>query len=66
MVVFTKSIEDAISQGLSDILLAYILLPPIQLKELQAIRDLLRGEDVSAVLPTGSGECLIYQVSVRA
>ena len=51
-----------LSQGISDILLVY----SCQLKELQAIRDLLREKDVSAVLPTGSGKCLIYQVSVRA
>jgi superfamily II DNA helicase RecQ len=40
----------------------------IQLKEEQdkAVRDLLKGKDVFAVLPTGYGKSLIYQAFVRA
>ena len=40
----------------------------IQLKEEQdkAVRDLLKGKYVFAVLPTGYGKSLIYQAFVRA
>jgi len=62
MVVVTKSIEDAISQGISDIQLVYSR--SIQLKEERAICDLLRGKDVF-VLYTGYGKSLICQVFVR-
>ena len=39
----------------------------IQLKQEQdkAVRDLLKGKDVFAVLPTGYGKSLIYQAFVR-
>ena len=66
MAVFTKNIEDVISQAISDIQL--VCSRSIQLKEEQAkaISDLLIGKDVFAILPTGYGKSLIYQVFVRA
>ena len=66
MAVFPKNIDHGISQAISDIQLVHGR--SIQLKEEQdkAIRDLLRGKDVFAVLPTGYGKSLIYQVFVRA
>jgi superfamily II DNA or RNA helicase len=63
------SIDEVLSKVISDIQLATDHC--IQLKEEQdkAVRDLLKGKDVFAVLPTGYGKSLIYSfknVSVRS
>jgi ATP-dependent DNA helicase RecQ len=60
------SIDEVLSKVVSDIQLATGHC--IQLKEEQdkAVRDLLKGKDVFAVLPTGYGKSLIYQAFVRA
>ena len=66
MAVLIENIDNVISQAISDIQLVTSRF--IQLKEEQAraVRDLLRGKDVFAILPTGFGKSLIYQVFVRA
>ena len=60
------SIDEVLSKVISDIQLATDHC--IQLKEEQdkAVRDLLKGKDVFAVLPTGYGKSLTYQASLRA
>jgi superfamily II DNA helicase RecQ len=60
------SIDEVLSKVISDIQLATDHC--IQLKEEQdkAVRDILKGKHVFAVLPTGYGKSLIYQAFVRA
>ena len=66
MAVLIENIDKVISQAINNIQLVTSCF--IQLKEEQAkvVHDLLRGKHVFAILPTGYGKSLIYQVFVRA
>ena len=57
--------EDVLSKALAD--LNSVSSREFRLKQEQevAVRALLHGKDVLAVLPTGFGKSLIYQVSFR-
>ena len=66
MAVLIENIDKVISQAISDIQLVTSRFIQLKKEQARAVRDLLRGKDVFAILPTGFGKSLIYQVFVRA
>ena len=54
-----------LSRGLIDIEVASGRSFNLKPEQEIAVRDLLEGQDVSAVLPTGFGKSLIYQTFLR-